>query len=77
MFNFDSLEYVTLSDVSGYLSFHAMPPESFFQVLIHLGSSRMDGIQGVVSFLQDQILELDLVGCANAIPKSHDSLLIL
>ena len=77
MFSFDSLAYVTLSDGSGYLSLHAMPLESLLQVLIHLGSSGVDGIRGFMSFLQDQILELNLAGYANVIPNPHNPLLIL
>ena len=43
-----------------------MPPESFLQVLVHLGSSRVDGIRSVVGFLQDQVLQLHLVWYADA-----------
>ena len=76
MLSFDSLAYVTLSNKGAYLPFHAMPPESCLEVLVHLGSSRMDVIWSVMSFLQDQVLELFFVGYADAIPEPYDSLSI-
>jgi hypothetical protein len=57
----DALADVTPGNIKGYLSLHAMPPKLLLQVLIHLGTSWMDRIWGVMGFLQNEFLQLNNV----------------
>src|SRR3954464_475249 len=54
----DSLTYVTLGDIAYDFSLHLMPPKLLFEILIHLSSSGMDRIKSIMSFLQNNFLQL-------------------
>src|SRR3954463_12558682 len=58
MSGLDSLTYITLGDIASDFSLHLMPPKFLFQILIHLCSSRMDRIKSIMSFLQNNFLQL-------------------
>src|SRR3954463_502083 len=58
MSRLDSLTYITLGDIAFDLSLHLMPPKLFFQILIHLHSSGVDRIKGILSFLQNNFFQL-------------------
>jgi hypothetical protein len=53
MFGLHLLTYMALSHIFSNVSLHAVPPELLLQALIHLGASRVYGISGFVSFIQD------------------------
>ena len=51
----DPLTNVTVLDERHDLSLHAMPPELLPEVLIHFGSSRVNGVEGLVCLLHDEL----------------------
>src|SRR4051812_29769538 len=54
----DSLTYITLGDIASDFSLHLIPPKLFFHILIHLGSSGVDRIKSIMSFLQNNVFQL-------------------
>src|SRR3954462_9786534 len=54
----DSLTYLTFGDITSDFSLHLMPPKLLFQILIHLSSSRMDRVNSIMSFLQNNFFQL-------------------
>ena len=52
----DPLTNVTVLDERRYLSLHAMPPELLLEILIHFGSSRVNGVEGIVCLLHDELI---------------------
>src|SRR3954464_15835916 len=54
----DSLTYITLGDIASDFSLHLMPPKLLFQILIHLLSFGVDRIKSIMSFLQNNSLQL-------------------
>src|SRR3954470_7361404 len=58
MSRLDSLAYITLGDIASDFSLHLMPPKLLFQILIHLSSSGVDRIKSIMSFLQNNFLQL-------------------
>jgi len=53
-----------------YLLLHTLPPEIFLEILVHLSHARMQTETTFVSFLQDQLLHLDIVGNTHHALKS-------
>jgi hypothetical protein len=51
----DSLTTVVYGNILCYLSFHAVPLESFLQVLVHLLATRVYGVSYLMSFLENQL----------------------
>jgi hypothetical protein len=66
VFGLDTLTDITLRNVEIYLSLHTMPPELLFQVLVHLGASWVDRVRSIVGLFQNQLLQLIVVGDAQA-----------
>jgi hypothetical protein len=52
------LVHIASGNEKGYLSLHTVPPELLLQILVHLGSSRVDLVGGVVGFLHDELFEV-------------------
>src|SRR3954466_8731041 len=54
----DSLTYITLGDIASDFFLHLVPPKFLFQILIHLCSSGVDRIKSIMSFLENNFLQL-------------------
>src|SRR5690242_11660315 len=57
MFSFDPLTYITNDHMCSYVFFQTIPPVLLLQILIHLGTTRMNRIIGVMGFLQYGLTE--------------------
>jgi hypothetical protein len=58
MLGFDALTDIAPSDKEGYFSLHTVPPKLSLQVLVHFGSSGMNGIRSIMGLLQNGLLQL-------------------
>jgi hypothetical protein len=58
MFSLDSLTSVTKSYVLGNVPLHSIPPISGLEIVVHLISSWMNGISGLMHFTKYLILQL-------------------
>ena len=58
MFCFHSSAYITFIHELGNLPFHACPPVRLLEVLIHLGTARMNGKERVMSFFHYELPEI-------------------
>src|SRR6187401_1668721 len=58
MFCFHSSAYITLIHELGNLPFHACPPVRLLEVLIHLGTARMNGKERIMCFFHYELLEI-------------------
>jgi hypothetical protein len=68
----DALADVTPGNIESYFSLHTVPPKLLLQVLVHFGTSRMNGIWGLMGFLQNELLQLiDARGAQAAIIPYH------
>ena len=50
MFSFDSLTDITLGYEGANFLFHPMPTKLLMKILVHLVSTRVNGVQGIVAF---------------------------
>src|SRR3954463_9578852 len=57
MSRLDSLKYITLGDIASDFSLHLMPPKLFLQILIHLRSSGVDRIKGIMGLFQNHFFQ--------------------
>src|SRR3954462_10631903 len=76
MSRLDSLTYITLGDIASDFSLHLMPPKLLLQVLIHLSSSGVDRINGIMSFLQNTLFQLGICWYTKASFAPHNSFFI-
>jgi hypothetical protein len=53
---FHPVASIALGYIVGYIDFHVGPPEILFQILVHLGTSRMNREFGLVSLIEDDLL---------------------
>jgi hypothetical protein len=53
---FHSVASIALGYILGYINFHVEPPEILFQILVHLGTTRMNREFGHVSLIKDDLL---------------------
>jgi hypothetical protein len=53
MFSFHLAANITFGYVFGDVSLHIIPPESLLHIHIHLGITGMNGIRGLVGFLEN------------------------
>jgi hypothetical protein len=58
MLGFDSLTSVIKGNILGNVSLHIVPPISGLEIMVHLISSRMNGISGLMSVMKYLILQL-------------------
>ena len=56
MFGFDYVAGVAAGDMVHNVLLHARPPKYLFQILVHLGTSGVNGIGGLMGFLEDLLL---------------------
>src|SRR3954470_2483622 len=54
MFGFDATANVTFRNISGNVILHTRPPESLTNVLVHLGTIRVNRQRRIVSFFHDE-----------------------
>src|SRR3954470_4940250 len=66
MSRLDSLTYITLGDIASDFSLHLMPPELFLQILIHLRSSGVDRIKGMMGLFQNHLFQFRICGYTKA-----------
>jgi hypothetical protein len=76
MFCLDSLEHITQCHMSCNITLHAIPPISLLQILIHLGTARMDRISQVMSFLQNFLMKVIYIGHTYPLLEPHSSMFI-
>lgn len=76
MLGFNSLTNITLCYILSDFTLHAWPPVHFLEILIHLSAAGVNGVQGLVGFLEYQLLELSLVWYTNTLIELDDSLFI-
>jgi hypothetical protein len=48
---------IAFCHIASSLPLHSSPPELCFQVMIHFGAARVDGVLGCVSFIKDLLLQ--------------------
>jgi hypothetical protein len=58
MISFDSSTCVTFYNIASDLALHTSTPELRLQIMIHLCSTRVDGIFGRVSFIEYLLAQL-------------------
>src|SRR3954470_19882546 len=54
MFGFDATANVTFRNISGNDMLHTRPPESLMNVLVHLGTTRVNRQGRIMSFFHDE-----------------------
>jgi hypothetical protein len=62
---------VALGDILGYINLHIGPPEILFQILVHLGTVGMNRKFGLVSLIEDGLLNFRINGDHKAFSKPH------
>jgi hypothetical protein len=76
MFCLDSLTHIAQCHMSCNITLHAIPPISLLQILIHLGTARMDRISRVMSLLQNFLTKVIHIGHTYPLLEPHNSLFI-
>jgi hypothetical protein len=71
MFCLDSLTHITQYHMSCNITLHAILPISLLQILIHLGTARMDRISRVMSFLQNLLTKVIHIGHTYPLSEPH------
>jgi hypothetical protein len=72
----DPLTTVTYSHMFCDLPFHSVPPEFLLQILIHLLTSRVYRISGLMSFLEDQLPNRLDIGNTQAVLEPYHTFCI-
>jgi hypothetical protein len=67
---------IALGYILGYINFHIGPPEILFQILVHLGTAGMNRKFGLVSLIEDYLLNFWVNRNHKAFPKP-DHLLVI
>ena len=54
----DPLTNVTILDKQRDFTLHAMPPKFLLEILVHFGPSRVNGVEGLVCLLHDELFQV-------------------
>jgi hypothetical protein len=73
----DLVANITTGDIVCDIILHSWPPKCLSQVLVHLGTSRMNRVCGFVCLLEYLLPQVVLVGHTYPLLEPHGSLLIL
>ena len=76
MFGLDKVAHIATSNIVGDLSLHVVPPENLLEVLVHFGTTRVNGVSQAVGFLKNLLLKRGLVWHTEVSTKTKYSLLI-
>jgi hypothetical protein len=76
MFSFHPAANITFCYVFGNVSLHIIPPKFLLHVHIHLGITGMNGIQGLMGFLENQLPKIGIIGHTDPFLEPDGSLLI-
>jgi hypothetical protein len=76
MISFDSSPCVTFYNIASNLALHTSPPELRLQIMIHLCSTRVDGIFGRVSFIEYLLAQLVVLWNHQTILEPESAFLI-
>jgi hypothetical protein len=74
---FHPVASIALGYILGYIHFHVGPPEILFQILVHLGTARMNKEFGLVSLIEDDLLNFRINRNHKAFSKPDYILVIL
>jgi hypothetical protein len=69
MTGLNPLANITLRDISCNLSLHASPPEVLFQILVHLGTTRVHREFGQMGLIQYLLTKLMVLGYNDTLVK--------
>jgi hypothetical protein len=73
---FHPVASIALSYILGYIHFHVGPPEILPQVLVHFGTAGMKRKFGLVSLIEDDLLNFRINGNHKAFSKPDHILVI-
>jgi hypothetical protein len=68
---------IALGYILGYIDFHVGPPEILFQILVHLGTAKMNREFGRMSLIEDDLLNFRIDRNNKAFSKLDHVLVIL
>jgi hypothetical protein len=74
---FHPVASIALGYILGYIYFHVGPPEILLQVLVHLGTVGMNRKFGLVSLIEDDLLNFRINRNHKAFSKPDHILVIL
>jgi hypothetical protein len=74
---FHPVASIALGYILGYTHFHVGPPEILFQILVHLGIAGMNGEFGLVTLIEDHLLNFRIDRNHKALSKPDYILVIL
>src|ERR1043165_5535936 len=66
--------HITLGDKTGNIPLHMSPPKPLLEVLIHLGSTRVDRQLGIMSLLHDDLSEVSLLWNNSSVLKHNGAI---
>jgi hypothetical protein len=74
---FHPVASITLGYILGYIHLHVGPPEILLQVLVHIGTAGMNRKFGLVSLIEDDLLNLRISWNHKVFSKPDHILVIL
>jgi hypothetical protein len=74
---FHPVASIALGYILGYINFHVGPPKILFQILVHLGTARMNREFELVSLFEDDLLYFRIDRNHKAFSKPDHALVIL
>ena len=76
MFSLHTATDVAFSNILSNFSLHASPPEFATEILVHLGTTRVDGYGRIMSFLEYHLLHTPTLGHHETVSKIDSSRVI-
>ena len=76
MFGLDKVAHIATSNIVGDLPLHVVPPENLLEVLVHFGTTRVDGVSRAVGFFKNLLFKRGLVWHIDESTKMKYPLLI-
>jgi hypothetical protein len=73
---FHPVASIALGYILGYINFHIGPPEILFQIVVHLGTAGMNRKFGLVSLIEDDLLNFHINRDHKAFSKPDHILVI-